>query len=163
MVMQKIMLSPCLICENEEIYDWVMLEDTLKFINNYLECGLDSVEGSIFHMNSWYTPPAFCVNMYNYFTACIFPLLSDLLKKGEVYSVEKDIESKYKDIQNSDFIITNYDEVNILIYYTQYINNDYVMFVGKPNYKLKEQYIEILSEKKMMKIPVVKNPFFRRK
>lgn len=44
----KIMLSPCMVCENEEIYDWMLLNDTLDFIDRYLECGLDSIEGSIF-------------------------------------------------------------------------------------------------------------------
>ena len=45
MVSQKIMLSPCMVCENEEIYDWMLLNDTLDFIDRYLECGLDSIEG----------------------------------------------------------------------------------------------------------------------
>ena len=54
MVIQKIMFSPCMVCENEEIYDWVFFNDILDFINEYLDCGLDSIEESIFNEQSWY-------------------------------------------------------------------------------------------------------------
>lgn len=159
MVMQKIMLSPCLICENENIYDWVSLKDILLFIRDFLDCGLDSIEGSIYHMDSWYAPPAFEINIFNYFTTYIFPILSDLLRKGDDYHLEGSVKSTCSDIQNSDYVITNSNEVKLLVYYTQHINSDYVLFVGKPNYQLKGKNIEISSEKQVLLVPVVKNPY----
>lgn len=159
MVNQKIMLSPCMVCENEEIYDWMLLNDTLDFINNYLECGLDSIEGSIFHQDSWYTPPAFKLNMYSLFTTSIFPKLVGLLQKGDMYSLSdlKKIDKYF--IKNSDFRITNLKEMELLVRYTTTINKDYILFVGKPNYGLDNEILEMSVDGKDILIPIVKDPY----
>lgn len=159
MVSQKIMLSPCMVCENEEIYDWMLLNDTLDFIDRYLECGLDSIEGSIFHQDSWYIPPAFELNMFSMFTTNIFPKLVKLLQKGDIYSLTdlKEIDTYY--IKNSNFKITNLKEMELLIRYTSSINKDYILFVGRTNYGLDSEKFEISVDGNDVLIPIVKDPY----
>lgn len=159
MVAQKIMLSPCMVCENEEIYDWMLLNDTLDFINKYLDCGLDSIESSIFHEYSWYMPPAFTLNMYSFFTTNIFPKLLDLLRKGDAYSLSDLKKSGTYYIKNSDFRVTNQKEMELLIRYTANINKDYVLFVGKSNYGLRSDTLDLSVDGNDLLIPVVKEPY----
>lgn len=159
MVSQKIMLSPCVVCENEEIYDWMLLNDTLDFINSYLECGLDSVEGSIFHQDSWYTPPAFALNMYSFFTTSIFPKLVELLRKGDTYSLSDLNEIDTYFIKNFDFKITNLKEMELLIRYTASINKEYILFIGRANYGLDSETLEISVDGNDILIPIVKDPY----
>ena len=143
MVIQRIMLSPCMICENEDIYDWTLLDKTLDFINEYLECGLDSVEGSIFHEDSWYTPPACTLNMYSFFTTNIFPKLQNLLCKGSEYRLSDLEQIDTYSVKNPDFIITHFEEMELLARYTANIRQDYILFVGKPNYKLNSNILDL--------------------
>lgn len=159
MVIQKIMLSPCMVYKNEEICDWMLLNDTLDFINNYLDCGLDSVESSIFHEHSWYTPPAFTVNIYSFFTTNIFPKLLELLRKGDAYSLADLKNSVTYSIKNSDFKVTNQKEMELLMRYTANINKDYVLFVGKSNYDLSSDMLDLSVDGNDVLIPIVKDPY----
>lgn len=158
MVMQKIILSPCLVCENENIYDWTLLEDTLFFINNFLDCGIDSIEGSIFHPNSWYTPPSFCLNMFNYFTSTIFPILNELLRKGDEFIIGKGVGTEYE-ILNKEFTVTNNNEMDLIAYYLKHINKNPLMFIGKINYGLKDALLKMSFDKEILEIALIKNPW----
>jgi hypothetical protein len=148
-----------MVCENEEIYDWMLLNDTLDFINMYLDCGLDSVENSIFNENSWYMPPAFTLNMYSFFTTNIFPKLFELLRKGDAYPLSDLKKPGTYSIKNSDFKITNAKEMELLIRYTANINKDYVLFVGKANYGLSRDTLDLSFDGNDVTIPVVKEPY----
>ena len=53
MVEHKIMLSPCMICDNNKMYNWMYLSNILDFICQYLDCGLDTIAGSFYHEDSW--------------------------------------------------------------------------------------------------------------
>ena len=162
MVTQKIMFSPCMVCNIDEMYDWVLLYETLDFIDKYLECGLDSIETSIFHRNSWYAPPAFNLSMYNVFTTNIFPKLDNLLRKGNEYSLS-DLSSKgTSSLQNSDYVVTNPQEIELIKAYTECINQNYVLFIGKPNYGLKGKTLNIKTDNGVVSIPVVKDPYIEK-
>lgn len=162
MVTQKIMFSPCMVCDNEEMYDWFLLDETLDFIDKYLECGLDSIETSIFHMNSWYTPPAFNLSMYNLFTTNIFPKLDKLLRKGNEYLLADLSSNCTSFIQNPDYVMTNPQEIELIKAYTECINQNYVLFIGKPNYDLKGETLDIKTDDGVVLIPVVKDPYIEK-
>lgn len=162
MVIQKIMFSPCMVCENEEIYDWVFFNDILDFINEYLDCGLDSIEESIFNEQSWYTPPTVKVNMYSFFTSNIVPKLSELLRRGEVYSTEDLETDSICDIKNADFNITNEKEIKLLMNYTANINRDYILFVGRANFNLSGDFVKFHVDDNEFLIPVVREPYIEK-
>ena len=159
MVEHKIMLSPCMICDNNKMYNWMYLSNILDFICQYLDCGLDTIAGSFYHEDSWYTPPVCDVNMHALFTTDIIPKLLKLLKKGTAYTLD-DIENicDYQ-ILNSDFIVTDEKQMDLVLKYTLHVNKDYILFVGKDNYGMNSDNLEISINGNNFIIPVVKDPY----
>lgn len=155
---KRIIFSPCLLYENEDFFDWMNLRETLSFISEYLDCVLDTYEGSFFHKDSWYSNPRCDVNMMTYFSKNIFPLLCELSGKGTSYSFDNFISLSEIEIDKS-FKITNKTEFKLLISYIYEINRDCIVFVGTPNYEFKNSYLDLHMKDIIIQVPIIKNPW----
>lgn len=157
--MKKIALSPCLICENETLYNWTKLYDVLNFISSYLDCSLDTYEGSFYHENSWLQPPACEMQILSYVASNILPLLIELSQKGKSYKIDEELLADNVTIPTN-FIVTNHSEFSLLQSYLLNINSDCTLFLGEPNSDFDEDYLTIKSdEKDDVTIPVVKETY----
>lgn len=158
--MQRIVFSPCLLYDNEDFYDWHILYNTLDFIEKYLDCELDTYEGSFFHCDSWYSNPECDLSLMNYFSQSILPSLQNLSEKGTQYKIDSVVTLDQVDL-DSDFKITNRHEFELLLSYIYYHNKDCVLFVGNKNIKYKKYSLNIFFSQKMIniKLPIVKNPW----
>lgn len=158
--MQRIIFSPCLLYSNEDFYDWHILFDTLDFIEKYLDCGLDTYEGSFFHCDSWYSNPQCDISMMNYFSQSIFPSLLSLSEKGDQYKLDHIIPLEQVNL-DPDFKITHKYEFELLLTYLYTHNRDCMIFVGTENFGYKEIDFNIFFTKDRVNItlPIIKNPW----
>lgn len=159
--MKHIIFSPCLLYENEDFFDWYNLQNTLEFISDFLDCGLDTYEGSFFHIDSWFSKPRCDVNMASYFSQYIIPLLTNLAEKGNSYRFD-DVLDKNKIIIDPSFVITNEEEFCLLLYYICKINHNPLIFVGEPNYDFDKEFLEIYFDKDIFHVPIIKNPWLEK-
>lgn len=157
--MKKIALSPCLICKNETLYNWTKLYDVLSFVSLYLDCSLDTYEGSFYHENNWLQPPACEMQIFSYVASNILPLLIELSQKGKSYKIDEELLTDYTTIP-SDFVVTNHSEFKLLQSYLLNINSDCILFLGESNLNFSEDCLTIKSEgKEKVIIPVIKETY----
>lgn len=153
------MFSPCTICDNDGTYNWELFCDTLDFINEYLDCEMDTIEGSAFHEDLWYIPPTCTIAFFDLFSSAIAGNLQKLISRGNSYSCSSDGFCNEYNIQNKDYFISNKQELDFLMYYTANINSDYLLFLGNSNHDINSDYLDVLFQYKNIHIPVIKDPW----
>ena len=151
--MARAIISPCLYMYGGDIINFFELETVLSFIEQYLDIGIDNIDGSILGENNWYKIPPFNLNLYNSFTTVIVPLLTKLRRRGndvaiDTSDIEYSIDAKYA--------VSNETEVQCIVkYITQTINQDNViMFVGNINRNIGD-YLNFTINDSKIKIPVI--------
>lgn len=150
-------LSPCLYISNGEITNLGQLIEVLDFISSYLDIRLDSIDSSILSEENWYAFPKYKPTIYNQFTILVVPLLKKLVNRSNKIHLDKS-NIEYN-IFNNEFVITDYDEFNIIAQYISITKEEMLLFVGHKNENI-EKLLEISINDKSYKIPIIKNVWY---
>lgn len=157
----KVIFSPCLYCTDNKIYDLFLLNDTLKFIVDYLDASLDDYEEAFYNDNRLYMPPIMETTAYLQYMSIIENIYK--LKTNGTEIILNLHNTNYV-LQNPEFQISNSKEFQILIDYLYQLYNencdeDIIMFFGETNDKYTDFFLNILINNINFSIPVVGNPF----
>lgn len=152
----KILLSPCLYCANENEYHIEYLQEILEFIEKYIDGCLDIYDDAFYNIEKISAPPFIEYNRYWEYAKVVDLLqklqiggeLVDILQHGLNFSV---LCEKYK--------IINQNEFQILIDYLYTTSpNNYLLFLGIPNWDVTDNIIHINISDKSLDIKLVRNP-----
>ena len=157
----KILLSPCLYCENKDTFDLNLLGDTLEFIDKYLNVSLDEYTNA-FYSEERLTPPLFKDwNKYNEY-ANVIATLRRLKIDGDIIEIENnDIPYDFDD--SCGYIIINNTELQYIIdYIYQNRRDDYVFFLGEKNSNFNHKSLNFVIKHDDFIFPVVKNPWLEK-
>lgn len=153
--MAKIIISPCLFLKDRQLKNLGDLENTLNFINRFLDVEWDMISLSLLDEDNWINLPTNKPQLYNYFFDSITNLLKDINKKKIKYlvpdnNVSLTIDESYQILDN--------DELLYIAKYVRDTNEKIIMFVGLDNYTVPD-ILNINIDNVMYNLPIVKNPW----
>lgn len=156
----KVIFSPCLYYTGNELYDLFLLSDTLNFIVDYLDAGLDDYDEAFYNDNRLYMPPIMETTAYLQYMS-ITEKIYKLKTNGTNVSLNS--HNNNYTLLNTNFHISNNQEFQIIIDYLHQLNEnnnteDVLLFYGTLNDTYADYLLELLINNIPFNIPVVGNP-----
>lgn len=157
----KIIFSPCLYCKDNDLYDLFMLNNTLSFVVEYLNCSLDNYTEAFYSDERMFLPPV----MQNINEYMQYLFITTNLYKLKVCGEDITIHNHNipYEIDEDSFIIVNNDELQVIVDYMQQLSiddklKDVLLFVGEQNECFNKDTLNILISGVLCELPIVKNP-----
>lgn len=157
----KVIFSPCLYCTTSaELYNLFSLNETLKFIVDYLDAGLDDYDEAFYNDNRLYMPPVMETTAYVQYMSIIENLYK-LKTNGENITILS--HNKEYVLESEKFTVSNDKEFQIIIDYLYQLNinnncNDVLLFYGTLNDDYNSLSLKLLIDNNPYTIPIIGNP-----
>lgn len=153
--MAKIIISPCLFLKDGDLKNLGDLENTLDFINKYLNIEWDMINLSALDEDNWANLPTNKPQLYNYFFKSITTLLRNVNKRKIKYCVPND---NVNFVIDESFYISDNNELLHIVKYIRDTNDKIIVFVGHDNYNIPD-ILNIEINNVPYNLPVVKDPW----
>lgn len=157
----KVIFSPCLYSTTDiELYDLFSLNETLKFIVDYLDASIDDYDEAFYNDNRLYMPPVMETTAYLQYMSIIENLYK-LKINGENITLHSH-DNKYL-FEDRKFTVSNDKEFQIIIDYLNQLNendnsDDILLFYGTLNDDYDSSFLKLFINNIPYTIPVVGNP-----